>query len=245
MNLTRNGLIILISVIFVAGAGTAYAGMVLPMITLAGDVTITGDTTLQGDLTCTDCIDTADITDDAITSTKIATDTITHFDIGTFAVRSPEIANGQVMTEDLANNAVTSSKIVDNAVTSSKIVDNAVTSSKIVDNAVTSSKIVDNTITASDISGVSKLVFATCSPGLSSTTAWGIGNTKSFPCTVNGLQTTDRVIITIDLLPNGLVIESAFVSSADTLTISITNTFSQVVNPPGSDPTVNILAFKS
>ncbi len=63
MNLSRNGLIVLISVIFVAGAGTAYAGIVLPMITLAGDVTITGDTTLQGDLICTDCVDSADILD--------------------------------------------------------------------------------------------------------------------------------------------------------------------------------------
>jgi len=54
MNLSRNGLIVLISVIFVAGAGTAYAGIVLPTITLAGDVVITGD------LTCTDCIDGPD-----------------------------------------------------------------------------------------------------------------------------------------------------------------------------------------
>jgi len=40
----------LISVIFVAGAGTAYAGIVLPTITLGGNVVVTGDTTLQGDL---------------------------------------------------------------------------------------------------------------------------------------------------------------------------------------------------
>jgi len=61
VNLTRNGLIVLISIIFVAGAGTAYAGIVLPLITLAGDVTITGDTTLQGDLVCTNCIDAQDL----------------------------------------------------------------------------------------------------------------------------------------------------------------------------------------
>jgi len=59
MNLTRNGLIVLISVIFVAGAGTAYAGIVLPMITLAGDVTITGD------MICPGCVDSADIADGA------------------------------------------------------------------------------------------------------------------------------------------------------------------------------------
>jgi len=61
MNLSRNGLIVLISVIFVAGAGTAYAGIVLPMITLAGDVTI------DGDMTCAGCVDSADIADGTVT----------------------------------------------------------------------------------------------------------------------------------------------------------------------------------
>jgi len=60
MNLSRNGLRVLISVIFVAGAGTAYAGIVLPTITLAGDVTITGD------MTCPGCVDSADIADGTI-----------------------------------------------------------------------------------------------------------------------------------------------------------------------------------
>ncbi len=51
MNLTRNGLIVLISVIFVAGAGTAYAGVVLPMITLAGNVQVDGDLNVGGTTT--------------------------------------------------------------------------------------------------------------------------------------------------------------------------------------------------
>jgi len=49
MNLTRNGLIVLISVIFVAGAGTAYAGIVLPTITLSGNVVVTDDFTVDTD----------------------------------------------------------------------------------------------------------------------------------------------------------------------------------------------------
>jgi len=48
MNLTRNGLIVLISIIFVAGAGTAYAGIVLPMITLAGNVQVDGTLNVDG-----------------------------------------------------------------------------------------------------------------------------------------------------------------------------------------------------
>jgi len=49
MNLTRNGLIVLISVIFVAGAGTVYAGIVLPTITLAGNVVVTDNLTVDTD----------------------------------------------------------------------------------------------------------------------------------------------------------------------------------------------------
>ncbi len=63
MNLSRNGLIVLISIIFVAGAGTAYAGIVLPTITLAGNVVITGDTEPEGKL--------LDTNDDAGTSGQL------------------------------------------------------------------------------------------------------------------------------------------------------------------------------
>ncbi len=50
MNLTRNGLIVLISVILVAGAGTAYAGIVLPMITFAANTNTLGNSDIDGDL---------------------------------------------------------------------------------------------------------------------------------------------------------------------------------------------------
>ncbi len=50
MNLTRNGLIVLVSVIFVAGAGTAYAAIVLPTITFAGNTQTTGNADIDGDL---------------------------------------------------------------------------------------------------------------------------------------------------------------------------------------------------
>ena len=41
----------MISVIFVVGAGTAYAGIVLPTITLAGNVQVDGDLNVDGKLT--------------------------------------------------------------------------------------------------------------------------------------------------------------------------------------------------
>ena len=40
---TRTSLIVLISIVFVAGIGTAYAGISLPTITLGGNVDVTGD----------------------------------------------------------------------------------------------------------------------------------------------------------------------------------------------------------
>jgi len=50
MNLSRNGLIVLISVILVAGAGTAYAGDILPMITFAANTLTTGTAQFNSDV---------------------------------------------------------------------------------------------------------------------------------------------------------------------------------------------------
>ncbi|MFQ5441006.1 MAG: hypothetical protein ACE5DL_06050 [Nitrosopumilaceae archaeon] len=52
---TKPGLILLISIVFIAGAGTAYAGVTLPTITLGGNVDIIGD------LICIDCVDHSNI----------------------------------------------------------------------------------------------------------------------------------------------------------------------------------------
>ncbi|HUT06751.1 MAG TPA: phage tail protein [Nitrosopumilaceae archaeon] len=52
---SRTVLIVLLGIVFVAGAGTAYAGMTLPTITLGGNVDIIGD------LICTNCVDHTDI----------------------------------------------------------------------------------------------------------------------------------------------------------------------------------------
>jgi len=151
MNLTRNGLIVLISVIFVAGAGTAYAGIVMPTITLAGDVTITGDTTLQGDLTCTNCINAADIAADAVQASEIAPGAVGASEIGSNAVGPSEIQGNAVGSSEILDGAVGSADIAPFAVISSKIGNDAVISSKIANDAVGSSAIADGTIQFSDI----------------------------------------------------------------------------------------------
>ena len=53
MSLSRNGLII-ISLVLVAGAGTAYAGLILPTITLSGNVVVTDDLTVDTDILVVD-----------------------------------------------------------------------------------------------------------------------------------------------------------------------------------------------
>jgi len=83
MNLTRNGLIVLITIIFVAGVGTAYAGIVLPTITLAGNVVITGDTEPEGKL--------LDTNDDAGTAGEVLSSTETGIDwIGPSKIQKQE-----------------------------------------------------------------------------------------------------------------------------------------------------------
>jgi len=77
----------LIAATFVVGLFTAaYAGITLPMITLAGDVTITGD------MTCPGCVDRADIAPNAVGPVEIAFN----------AVSSSKIADGSIRAEDLA-----------------------------------------------------------------------------------------------------------------------------------------------
>ncbi len=109
MNLTRNGLIILISIIavvFVGGMFTvAYAGPILPMITLAGDVTITGD------MTCPGCVDSGDLGFGAVNVLNINND----------AVRAVHILDGQVGSAEIDTGAVGTSEIADGSISSADL----------------------------------------------------------------------------------------------------------------------------
>ncbi|HUU48192.1 MAG TPA: tail fiber protein [Nitrosopumilaceae archaeon] len=49
MEISKKILIVLIVIVFASGAGTAYAGIVLPTITLGGNVVITGDLDMEGE----------------------------------------------------------------------------------------------------------------------------------------------------------------------------------------------------
>ncbi len=89
----------LIATTFVVGLFTsAYAGITLPMINLAGDVDILGQ------MTCSECVNTADIAENAVVATKIA-------DGAVVGGTGGDIADNTITAEDIAANAVGGSEI--------------------------------------------------------------------------------------------------------------------------------------
>jgi len=116
-------------------------------------------------------VDTIDIIDGAVTTSKLADGAVTNVKIADGAVDGAKIAldavasnkivDGAVATTKLANGAVTSDKLADGsvgntklaaaAVGTNKIADSAVATAKIADGAVTSGKLADNSVTNSKL----------------------------------------------------------------------------------------------
>ncbi|MEK7309214.1 MAG: hypothetical protein AAB038_00155 [Planctomycetota bacterium] len=86
-------------------------------------------------------LDSAEIKDASVTSTKIAPN----------AVTSDHIAANSVATDDIKDSAITTAKIRDGAITREKVADQSVRTEDLVDGAVTNAKIAANTITAAKI----------------------------------------------------------------------------------------------
>ena len=121
MSINNKVLYSIIAVAFVGGLFTAvYAGPIMPMITLAGDVTITGD------MTCPGCVDSADIADG----------TITEFDLGTDSVGADEIKTASVGFIELAANAVRTGDILDETIQSRDIKDGTITADDLAQGSV-------------------------------------------------------------------------------------------------------------
>jgi len=137
LNLTKNGLIVIISLVFVAGLGTAYAGTVLPTITLGGNVVVTGETELDGDLH----VGTSDDSDD---------DAI-WFDDDTKFLRWSEFFNGFIFNDDLeigGNLETTGDVIIQGSLTCPG---GCVGTGDIVDGQVTSADIASNVQLSGDV----------------------------------------------------------------------------------------------
>lgn len=96
-------------------------------------------------------LNTANINNGAIITTKLADGTITSAKILDGTVTAEDLTSGAVITVKIADGAITSSKIAEGAISSEKIADGAILTLKLADDAVTSAKILDGAVTAADL----------------------------------------------------------------------------------------------
>jgi hypothetical protein len=115
--------------------------------------------------------------------------------------------------------------------------DNTITTSKLGSGSVTTRNIADQSVTASKISGLSKLLFATCD------TSYQLSGRNEVFCSFPGVEDGDRIIITAhEFLDNFNahfdcgVVSSAKVSQPDNVRIGIAD----ACNP--TPPSVTIKA---
>ena len=92
-------------------------------------------------------IATADLADNAVTTSKIAAASVTTAKLADANVTTAKLADGNVTTAKIVDANVTTAKIADASVTTTKIVDANVTTSKLADASVTSTKIADANVT--------------------------------------------------------------------------------------------------
>ena len=96
-------------------------------------------------------LDTAEIKDAAVTSTKIAPNAITTDHIAANAVANDDIKDGAISTAKIRDGAITRDKVADRSVGTADLVDGAVTNAKIAANTITGAKIAANAVGSSEI----------------------------------------------------------------------------------------------
>ena len=80
-------------------------------------------------------------------------------------IDTADISNSAITTAKIADSNVTTAKIQDSAITSAKIADANVTTAKIADSAITSAKIADGTIVNADISNTAGIALSKLATG--------------------------------------------------------------------------------
>ncbi len=104
-------------------------------------------------------LNTGNLNDNVIITTKLADGTVNSAKILDGTVTAADLADGSIITAKITDGAITASKIANGDVTTEKIADNAILTAKLADDSVTSAKILDGTITAADLStGVLNLI---------------------------------------------------------------------------------------
>ncbi len=104
-----------------------------------------------GTLAVLNSVNTPQLSDGVVTSTKIANSAVNTSKIASGAVTSSNLANSSVTSEKIANLAVGTAQIVNAAITTIKLADGVVTSDKLASNSVNTSKLNDGAVTSSKI----------------------------------------------------------------------------------------------
>ena len=109
-------------------------------------------------------LDTAEIKDAAVTSTKIAPNAVTTDHIAADAVATDDIKDGAVTRDKIRDGAVTKEKMADGTIGTAEIIDGAITAPKLGTNSVTSAKIAAGAVKTGEIADAAitpaKLSFA-------------------------------------------------------------------------------------
>lgn len=94
---------------------------------------------------------TTKLADGTVTSAKILDGTLTAVDMADGSITTVKVADGAVTIDKIANDSVTSEKIADGNVTTADLADDAVTTSKIVEEAIVTVKLADGSVTSAKI----------------------------------------------------------------------------------------------
>ncbi len=103
------------------------------------------------DVDCTECVDTPDIADQAVTGNKLAQSSILTGKFADGSVTGNKLANGSILTGKFADQSVTGNKIAQGAILAGKLANGAVRTGKILDAAVTGDKLADQAVTGNKI----------------------------------------------------------------------------------------------
>lgn len=128
-------------------------------------------------------LQSANIADNAITTSKIES----------LAITSDKLASSSVTNDKIANGAVTSEKIASKTITAGNIADNTITANQIAANAITSSELANNAVTNEKFSGI----LSVAKGGTNSKTGLNfINHCGLYPnvCSVLGIASTSRTI---------------------------------------------------
>jgi hypothetical protein len=199
------------------------------------NLTVTG--TISGNLAA-NIVNTAAVTDLAVTTAKLADGAVTGVKIATGAVGSTQIANQAVNTAQIADNAINAAKILDGAVGNAELANAAVTTAKLADLNVTEVKLANAAVTTAKLADLNvtevKLANAAVTTGkLADGAVTGVkiatgavGSTQIANLAVNTAQIADNAINAAKILDGAVgnaELANAAVTTAKLADLNVTD----------------------